>query len=94
MSVPYENLIKVKGFLRHRHQEDYFYLLGTYAGLAVPPHDQLIEPSLLVIADSCRLELSTAESIFRIDAVINPLVEFTDIPPSLFSAPSETPKLF
>jgi len=93
MSVPYENRLKIKGFLRHRHPGDYFYLLGIYAGLAVPPHSHLIEPSELGSADSVRVELSTAESILWICAVINPVAEATDIVPNLVSAASETPKL-
>lgn len=93
MSVPYENLVKIKGFLRHRHQ-DYSYLLGIYAGLADPLQFQLIEPSACEVGVSVRVELSTAESIFVIVALITPVPEFTDIAFILFNAPSETPKLF
>jgi len=88
-----ENLPKIKGSLRHRRQQDYSYLLGMYAGLAVPLQFQDIEPSEFVAGDSVRVELSTAESILVIVAVITPLLEFTAIWFILCSAPSDTPKL-
>jgi len=92
MLVPYENLIKIEKFLGHQHR--YNYLLGIYAAFAVPLHTQVIEPSAFPLADKVRVELLTAESIFIIVPVINPVAEATDISPNLSSAPSETPRLF
>ena len=69
------------------------YLFGIYAELAVPLHDQVIEPSAFEVGVSVRLELLTAESIFVIVALITPVFTFTAIVFTLVSAPSDTPKL-